>query len=95
MTRTLQLLKAHKRVKSVSVEQGGDLIMVNLAKGWNRYGRCSDGYCKGFDRDNGDTVTSALIWVRREVHRCEDVTCSRCHPRTPEDIAFYGKEEAA
>ncbi|MEQ6332909.1 hypothetical protein [Sphingobium sp. MK2] len=90
--KTIDTIRSHKRVREVTIEQGGDLIMVQLAKGWNRYGRCSDGYSKGFDRDNGDTVTDALNWVRREVHQCDDPRCPRCRPETDEDKQYYGAE---
>ncbi|ARK07505.1 hypothetical protein LAV_00130 [Sphingobium phage Lacusarx] len=95
MSKTIELIRNHKRVESVTVQDGGDTLWVYLVKGWNRYGRCGDGYSKGFYRDNGETATSALNWVRREIHECKDATCPRCRPQTAEDIAFYGGEHAA
>lgn len=81
MVTTLETLKRHKRVESVSVESYGDLLLVTLAAPWSRYGTGrSDGYSCGFDADDGideigreytqaENAARALRWVRHEVFR--------------------------
>tara|TARA_R110000822_G_scaffold44489_11_gene119327 strand:- start:502 stop:759 length:258 start_codon:yes stop_codon:yes gene_type:complete len=80
---TLDLIRKHKAVHEISIEDGGDLIMVYLKKGWNRYGICSDGYTKGFRKEFGDTQTTALKWVRSGVYECDDSKCERCTGDNP------------
>jgi hypothetical protein len=81
---TLETLKRHPRVADVTVEQGGDLIMVTLKAPWSRYGTGrADGYSKGFDAEDGyaenddkpytmaQNAARALHWVRHEVYNVE------------------------
>lgn len=90
MSKTLELIRNHKKVYDISIEDGGDLIMVYLNKGYCRYGTgCGDGYSKGFNREAGQTPTDALRWVRQDVYQCVDPDCPRCNPKTEEDRKFY------
>lgn len=91
MSKTLDLIRNHRAVESISVEDGGDLIMVYLNFGYNRYGRCSDGYTKGFHRESGQTPTDALNWVRREVGVCTDPECERCTGNDPYYLIGKGR----
>lgn len=84
MSALLNQLLRNPRVESVSVEQGGDFLMIILAKGWSRYGTGRrDGWSKGFDLDDlsdpdSDSfdpeahVKAALRWVRSEVTKCDE-----------------------
>lgn len=79
---TLETLKRHPRVEDVSVEEGGDLIMVTLKAPWSRYGTGRvDGYSKGFQAEDGysegrdepytmaQNAKRALDWVRHDVYK--------------------------
>lgn len=85
---TVTEIRRNRRVEDVSVEEGGDLLMVTLARGWARYGTgCIDGTVKGFQIDEVDPkgedetytahVVAALEWVRNDVQPCD---CPRCAP---------------
>lgn len=84
MSRIFDTLKRHPRVADVTLEEGGDLIMVTLKAPWSRYGTGRrDGYSKGFQaedayaegRDDPYTLDQnarrALHWVRHEVWNVE------------------------